>query len=89
MRFFNPEMINGYSSLHPDGVRQIVQLVNYGPSPVEFMSLWVNSRAKSATLLSPESESALSLQCFPSSGGTEFHIPKVTVNCTVEIERLS
>ena len=88
-RLFNPEMTNCYSSLHPDDHRQIVQLVNYGPNPVEYLSLWVNARAKSATLMSPESESASSLPCFPASGGTEFHLPKLTVNCTVEIERLA
>jgi len=89
MRLFNPEMINGYSSIHPDGHLQIVQLVNYGPSPVEYMSLWVNAKAKSATFTTPQSEGPMPLQCFPSSGGTEFHIPKVTVNCAVEIERIA
>jgi hypothetical protein len=85
-RVFNPGMTNCYCSLHPDGYKQIVQLVNYGPKPTEYMSLWVNARAKSGTLISPESTSTL--ECFSADGGTEFHIPKLTVNCTIEIERL-
>lgn len=88
-RLFNPEMTNCYSCLHPDDQKQLVQLVNYGPSPVEYLSLWLNAKTKSATLVSPESESASPLQCFPAIGGTEFHLPKLTVNCTVEIERLA
>ncbi len=86
-RLFNPQMTNCYSTLHLDGRRQLVHLVNYGPKPVEYMSLWVNAKAKSGTLMSPTAKSSLSLPCFPSNGGTEFHLPTLTVNCTVEIER--
>jgi hypothetical protein len=88
-RLFNPQMTNCISSLHPGGQKQIVQLVNYGPKPVEYISLWVNTRAKSGTLVGPESSKPTPLECFPSSGGTEFHIPMLTVNCTIEIERMA
>jgi hypothetical protein len=88
-RLFNPQMTNCISSLHPDGQRQIVQLVNYGPKPVEYMSLWVNAKARSGTLVSPESESSLPLECIPSSGGTEFHIAKLTVSCAIAFERVA
>jgi hypothetical protein len=87
-RLFNPETTNCYSSIRSDGRQQTVQVVNYGRRPVEYISLWVNAKAKSGMLVSPELKSPMSLQCFPSGNGTEFHLPTLRVNCAVEIERL-
>jgi hypothetical protein len=84
VRLYNPETTKFYASQDPARKTRLVQIVNYAPRPVTYLTVWLSSHAGSAELLSPAARTA-SLPPKPGSPGTEFALPPITVNCAVEV----
>jgi len=89
VRLYNPDTTNCHSSLDPIHKRRLVQILNYSSSPVSFVTLWVNTRTRSARLWSPGVSDFLSLPGVPAAPGTEFGLPTIAVNCALEVEGLN
>jgi hypothetical protein len=89
VRLYNPDTTNCHLSLDPVHKRRLVQIVNYSPSAVSFVTLWVNNRARSAQLWSPGTKDSLSIPGVPAAPGTEFGLPTIAVNCALEVEGLN
>ncbi len=77
-----------YTSIDPDRRRELVQIVNYENRPAKYVTLWVNSKAPAARLLSSDAQTPAAIEGTAASGGTSFDLPTFSVNCAVEIERL-
>jgi len=86
VRLYNPASTNCYSSLDPDGRKQLVQVLNYSQQPANYVSLWVHAKARLGQLLGPGLK-ASSLKGVPAREGTHFNLPTISVNCAVEFER--
>ena len=86
VRLYNPETTNCHCSLDPVHKKRLVQIVNYSPTPVTFVTLWVNNRARSARFWNPGAKDSLSIPGVPAAPGTEFGLPTIAVNCALEVE---
>ena len=89
VRLYNPATTNCHSSLDPVHQRRLVQILNYSSSAASFVTLWVNTRTRSARLWSPGARDPLSIPGLPATPGTEFGLPPILVNCALEIEGLN
>jgi hypothetical protein len=89
VRLYNPETTNCHSSFDPAHKRQLVQILNYSSSAASFVTLWVNTRARSARLWSPGARDSFSIPAVPAAPGTEFNLPTISVNCALEVEGLN
>jgi hypothetical protein len=89
VRLYNPETTNCHSSFDPAQKRQLVQILNYSSSAASFVTLWVNTRARSARLWSPGARDSFSIPAVPAAPGTEFNLPTISVNCALEVEGLN
>ena len=87
-RLYNPGTTNCYTSIGPDGRKEIVQVVNYANGTASYVALWVNMKAHGAKIWSPNSQTPNSLGGTPESDGTSFELPELSVNCAIEIERM-
>jgi hypothetical protein len=88
-RLYNPGATNCYLSVAPDGRKQLVQILNFAAETADYVTLWVNTRSRSAKLWRPEPRDALPMESIPANQGTDFDLPPLSVNCAVEIERLA
>ena len=86
VRLFNPESTNCHLSFDPARKRRLVQILNYSSTAVSFVTLWVNTRARSAQLWSPGAGDSVSIPGVPAAAGTEFGLPTLAVNCALEVE---
>jgi hypothetical protein len=89
VRLYNPETTNCHLSSDPDHQRRLVQILNYSSEAASFVTLWVNTPARSARLWSPEKRDSLSIPGVPAAPGTEFGLPTIAVNCAIEMEGLN
>jgi hypothetical protein len=87
VRVYNPGVTKYYSSIDSQRRKQIVQLLNYSADVATYMTLWVDTKAQSAKLWSPEPLTSLSMKNTPANEGTNFDLPPLPVNCAVEIDR--
>jgi hypothetical protein len=88
VRLFNPESTNCHLSFDPARKRRLVQILNYSSTAVSFVTLWVNTRARSARLWSPGAGDSVSIPGVSAASGTEFGLPTLAVNCVLEVEGL-
>lgn len=87
-RLFNPGLSNCFISSLPGTHKEIVHVLNYSaPRPVDYLTLWIQRSALSATLWSVADSKPL--KCLAENGGTSFALPPVEVHYAVEIERQS
>jgi hypothetical protein len=86
VRLYNPETTNCHLSFAPARKKRLVQIINYSPSAASFVTLWVNTRARSARLWSPGAKDSHSIPGVPAAPGTEFGLPTIGVNCALEVE---
>ena len=86
VRLYNPDTTNCHSSYDPAHKRRLIQILNYSPSAVSFVTVWVNTRARWARLWSPGEKASHSLPGVPATPGTEFGLPTIAVNCALEVE---
>lgn len=86
VRLYNPGSTNAYASVDPEGRTQLVQVMNYSRQPANYVTLWVNAKARMGRLEGPGQKPA-SLKGFPARKGTNFHLPTLAVNCAVEFAR--
>jgi hypothetical protein len=89
VRLYNPATTNCHSSFDPVHKRRLVQVLNYSSDAANFVTLWVNTRARSARLWSPEARDSLSIPGVPATPGTDFCLPAISVNCALEMEGLN
>jgi hypothetical protein len=87
-RLYNPGTSNCYVCIDPTGHKQVVQVLNYSRSVADYMTLWVNTKAREAQLWNPRLKAPSPMQCVPANEGTEFDLPPLFVACAVEFERL-
>jgi hypothetical protein len=85
VRLYNPATANCHASFDPVHKQQLIQVVNYSSEPASFVTLWVNTRARSARLWSPEKRDALSIPGVLATPGTEFDLPTIAVGCAIEM----
>jgi hypothetical protein len=86
VRLYNPETTKFHASLDPVHKTRLVQIVNYAPRPVTYITVWVANHASGARLWSPGAKDAHPLAAKSGAPGTEFGLPPVGVNCAVEVE---
>ena len=89
VRVYNPGTTKYISSIDSARLKQVVQVLNYSTEVANYVTLWVDTRARSATLWSPKSGAPLPIGEGSANEGTSFDIPPLSVNCAVEIERLA
>jgi hypothetical protein len=65
---------------------RLVQVVNYSKHEAEYVTVWVNIRASSARLWSPERHTSIAIQGSSAPSGTEFNLPPIAVSCALEME---
>jgi len=87
-RLYNPGTSNCYVCIAPDGRQQIVQVLNYSRSVADYLTLWVNTKAKEARLFSPKLKTPSAMQSVTENEGTDFDLPPLLVACAVAFERL-
>jgi len=89
VRIYNPGTTKYFSSIDPARLKQVVQVLNYSTEVANYVTLWVDTRARSARLWGPKPETSLPMRDLPANEGTSFDLPPLPVNCAVEIERLA
>jgi hypothetical protein len=89
VRLYNPGTTKYYSCIDLDRFKQVVQILNYSTEDASYVTLWVNTKARSARLWRPKSESSLPMAVDSANGSSNFDLPSFSVNCAVEIERLA
>jgi hypothetical protein len=87
VRLYNPGTTKYYSSIDRERRRQVVQVVNYSTEIANYVTLWLDSRARSARLWRPKPQSSPPVRGIPATSGTNFDLPSLPVNCAVEVER--
>jgi hypothetical protein len=85
-RLYNPATTNCHCSFDPVHQHRLVQLVNYSAAPAEYVTLWVNTRARAARFWNPGSSESQTLKGGTAPPGTDFGLPTITVSCGLEIE---
>jgi len=85
-RLYNPATTNVHCSFDPVPQHRLVQLVNYSTRPADYITLWVNTRARAARFWNSGSSESQTIKGVPAPPGTDFGLPTVTVNCGLEIE---
>jgi hypothetical protein len=86
VRLYNPESTNCRSSIDPGHRKRLVQVLNYSSEPADSVTLWMNTRARSARLWRPGTKDALTVQGVAASPGTDFGLPPISVYCALEFE---
>ena len=87
VRLYNPKATNCHSSIDPGHKKQLVQVLNYSSKPAGSVTLWMNTRARSARLWRPGTKDALTVQGVAAAPGTDFGLPPISVYCALEFER--
>jgi hypothetical protein len=85
-RLYNPATTNCHCSFDPVHRHRLVQILNYSTAPAEFVTLWVNTRARAARFWNAGTSEPQTLNGVPAPPGTDFGLPTVTVSCALEIE---
>jgi hypothetical protein len=86
VRLYNPESANCHSSIDPGHRKRLVQVLNYSSEPAESVTLWMNTRARSARLWRLGTKNALTVQGVAAAPGTDFGLPPISVYCALEFE---
>jgi hypothetical protein len=86
VRLYNPASTNCHSSIDPGHRKRLVQVLNYSSEPADSVTLWMNTRARSARLWRPGTKDALTVQGVAAAPGTDFGLPPVSVYCALEFE---
>ena len=89
VRVYNPGTTKYFASIDTARLKQVVQVLNYSTEVANYVTLWVDTRARSAKLWTPRSGVSLPVRDGSTNEGTSFDIPPLSVNCAVEIERLA
>jgi hypothetical protein len=87
VRLYNPGTTRYYSSINSLRRSQLVRILNYSGESASYVTLWVDTSARSARLWIPSSEAPLALKSTNSGDGVSFDLPPFSVLCAVEIER--
>ncbi len=87
VRVYNPGTTKYFSSIDPARRKQVVQVLNYSTEVATYVTLWVDTRARSAKLWRPNPGISLPIGNVSANEGTSFDLPPLPVNCAVEIER--
>jgi hypothetical protein len=69
-----------------DERKAVVHVVNFSARPVEFMSLRVRRRFRTARLWIPGHSMAIPLRPVPDAKSTEFHLPPLASCAAIEME---
>jgi len=85
-RLYNPATTNCHCTFDPVHERRLVQVVNYATAPADYVTLWVNTRARAARIWNSGSAESQTIKGVNAPPGTDFGLPTVTVNCALEIE---
>jgi hypothetical protein len=89
VRLYNPGTTKYYSSIDSGRKTQVIQMLNYSTEAASYVTLWVDMKAGSARLWSPETRSSPAMEVVSAYEGSGFDLPSFPVNCAVEIERLA
>jgi hypothetical protein len=85
-RLYNPATTNVHCSFDPVRQHRLAQIVNYSAAPAEFVTLWVNTRARAARFWKPGTQESQTIKGVNAPPGTDFGLPTIAVNCGLEIE---
>lgn len=86
VRLYNPATTNCHMSIDPVHQRQLVQGLNYSPSPADYVTVWDSTHSRQAQYWSPAEPNARPMAGRPADPGTEFDLATLTVNCALEFE---
>ena len=86
VRLYNPESTNCRLSIDPGHRKRLVQVLNYSSTPADSVTVWVNTRARSARLWRLGTKDALTAQGVAAAPGTDFRLPPISVYCALEFE---
>jgi hypothetical protein len=89
VRLYNPGSTKFHASISPDGQKLVVQILNYSMAAANYVTLWLNEKARAAQLWRPGLPASSSLQQKVTSEGTNFDLPEFSVMCAIEAERQS
>jgi hypothetical protein len=85
-RLYNPATTNVHCSFDPVHQHRLAQIVNYAAAPANFVTLWVNTRARAARLWNDGAHQPQTVSGVSAPPGTDFGLPTITVSCALEIE---
>ncbi len=85
-RLYNPATTNVHCSFDAVHQRRLVQVVNYATAPANYVTLWVNTRARAARFWSSGLQQSQTINGVSAPPGTDFGLPTITVSCALEIE---
>ncbi len=85
-RLYNPATTNVHCSFDPVHQRRLAQIVNYSSAPADYITLWVNTRARAARYWQVDSTEPASIKGVAAAPGTDFGLPTLKVCCGLEIE---
>jgi hypothetical protein len=86
VRLYNPASTNCRASIDPGHRKRLVQVLNYSSEPADYVTVWVNARARSARLWKLGTKDALTVQGVAAGRGTDFALPQLSVYCALEFE---
>ena len=85
-RLYNPATTNVHCSFDPVHQRRLVQIVNYSSAPAQYITLWVNTRARAARFWQSGAPEPATIKGVAAPPGTDFGLPTLNVCCGLEIE---
>jgi hypothetical protein len=85
-RLYNPATTSVHCSFDPVHQRRLAQIVNYSSAPADYITLWVNTRARAARFWQVGATEPASIKGVAAAPGTDFGLPTLKVCCGLEIE---
>jgi len=88
LHFFNAGSTNSYYTASPDGKKALVQIVNYAMRPAGHpISFTTQERYRAARMWTLESGSPVALEVQAAGGGSDVHLPPLSVYAAIELEK--